>query len=250
VFHFLSSCFCFLPVTDIDPFDFEAPRSSLIALIDWKIETIYQPFGFQKFSLGAPSKQNSHQLNIPDLSCVEHLSLHGLNHSSPTSSADDQSMEIVSSDLAMTPPSQKSFQSSKIHSLDTFVQEISAMLFHLSHHLSASPSLYTKLCRLFKIRLESSQELSAFDPSQVSVDLNDTHGSEVVNIYRIISSVLLPSLTRIDCNPAISALCWAVISQFPFNARFTMYGIWKGEGLGKQVRQSPFQSTHLISCIL
>ena len=235
-------------MTDIDPFDFEAPRSSLIALIDWKIETIYQPFGFQKYSLGSSSSSlvKVDHLNIPDLSVVNHLPVYSSSqqHGRHSSSGDEnQDMEIVQSEDESN--DSRDPQCSQIQSLDTFISEIATMLFHLSHHLSTSPSLYTKVCRLFKIRLESLSNLSNFDPSSLSssspmVDLNscsslEIDGNEIVNIYHLISYVLLPSLSRIDCNPAISALCWAVVSQFPFNARFTMYAIWKGDGLGKQV---------------
>jgi hypothetical protein len=214
----------------------------LIALIDWKIETIYQPFGFQKYSLAAPpvtAPGAGHDLNIPDLSVINHLHASTSEHGGGGGGGgggDDEQMEIVQTE-------NQNFQCFKIQSLENFTSEISSMLLHLSHHLSASPSLYSKLCRLFKIRLESLPNLSTFDPSASSspaVDLNscssiETDENEIVNIYHLVSYVLLPSLSRIDCNPAISALCWAVISQFPFNSRFTMYAIWKGDGLGKQV---------------
>lgn len=208
-------------VLDVDPFDFEAPRSALISLIDWKIDNIYQPFSFRKYSLAGPgSNTKKDDLPIPDL---------GAFHFHGAQDVPEDQMEIVQSGL-------RGVQSQKIQALESFVYEISPMLFYLGHNLSSSPSLYTKLCRLLKIRMDS-LDIKSCDVSQVTFAnlTGDTCDNEVLNIYRIISAVLLPSLSRIDCNPAISALCWSVVSVFPFNTRFTMYEIWKGEGLGKQV---------------
>jgi hypothetical protein len=230
-------------VLDANPFDFESPRTALVALIDWKISSLYQPYGFQKFSLAGPSLRatkpgSEHLLNIPDLTHVQ------MNASSAHSNEGGEDvMEIVH-------PCPEQIQSQQIVSLACLVQELSSMLLHLGHHLSASPELLTKLCRLLKVRLES-LDVSKFDATQASLELETVEATdnEVLNIYRITSSVLLPSLSRIDCNPAVSALCWSIISLFPFNARFTMYGIWKGDGLGKQVCLSvypPLLSLFLI----
>lgn len=190
-------------------------------MIDWKIETIYQPFGFRKFSLAGPGlKKTKSDLNIPDLVA---LNLHGTVDSS------EDNMEVVQF-------SSRGLQSQKVETIEHFVNEISPMLFHLGHNLSSSPSLYTKICRILKSRMDS-LDVSSCDVSQVTFDILsvDSDENEILTIYRIVSAVLLPSLSRIDCNPAISAICWSVISLFPFNTRFTMYEIWKGEGLGKQV---------------
>jgi hypothetical protein len=214
----------------------------LIALIDWKISSLYQPYSFQKFSFANPARGGGGGGSSTDPSLSSHktpLNVPDLTHFQSSVAAqietnDDENMEIANESFSA---SGSQIQSQKIVSLSSFVHEISSMLFHLGHHLSASPGLLTKLCRLLKVRLES-LDVSNLDVStQTVVDLDSTESSdcELLNIYRITSCVILPSLSRIDCNPAVSALCWSIISLFPFNTRFTMYGIWKGDGLGKQV---------------
>lgn len=237
---------------EYDPLDFEAPRNSLISLILWKIDKLYQPIGFENFNLAGPprkSKKDPSSLFIPNLNRIEtffnnNTIEHGLdigigglidndgdnNNNNISNDNNNDNMEVISSQ------STKLLQCEQILTFDSLTSEITEMLLYLGHHLSCSPNLFTKLCRIIRLRMDSIN-ISTFDSSkyQIDFDSNEVHQNEALNIYRIVSLVLLPSLTRIDCNPAISALCWNVVSQFPFQTRFSMYGIWKGDGLAKQV---------------
>jgi hypothetical protein len=59
---------------------------------------------------------------------------------------------------------------------------------------------------------------------------------ELKDILLIISETLLPALTKLECNPALAALLWGMLSLLPFQVRFDIYRVWKGDGFGKQVR--------------
>ena len=61
----------------------------------------------------------------------------------------------------------------------------------------------------------------------------DTDWKLLLQIFDLITEVLLPACSRVESNPAISMELWGIISLFPFLIRFEMYDHWKGAGIGK-----------------
>ena len=130
-------------------------------------------------------------------------------------------------------------QLERIASLDHVVTDLKPMLISLGHHLSTSPVLFTRICRLLKLRLESLRAAhSCTEVGGGAANMDEAAllaTPEVKDMLFIISETLLPALTKLECNPAQSALLWGLMSLLPFQTRFDMYRVWKGEGFGKQV---------------
>ena len=228
----------------------------MISLVLWKIEKLYQPLGFEKFNFAGPPRKSDDNNNnphsfVPNLKYIEMFSgntenPNEINHDNNMNQEADTPNVVVNNnednnDMEVVKPRllTQSIQNDQILSVDSLIEEFTEMLLFLGHQLSTSPTLFTKICRLIRSRMDI-LDISTFDSSKHQVDFEslEVSGNEILNIYRIVAFTLLPSLSRIDCNPAISALCWGVVSQFPFQTRFAMYGIWKGDGLAKQVFKS------------
>jgi hypothetical protein len=208
---------------------FSAPREELLSLIQWRIDNLYRPFGYERLNLSSSPPSQKQNRVVPRLDGLE------VTHEGAESAEAEGgggAMELA--DFVSSTPS-ADIQCLQLTSLDTVINDLSPMLLLLGHHLSTSPQLLSRICQLLARR-----------GAEMTLPTNTTSGSSsVVNeetalLIRIVSEVLLPSLTRIDCNPAIASLCWSVISLFPFQIRFDMYSAWRGGGLGKSV--SPFDA--------
>lgn len=209
----------------IDPMHFKSVRESLIGLIDWRIQHL-EPVN--KFTSMKLFKKN-----------IGNETLDGL-------------VPLLDNDV----------QCNQISTNEEFISEIIPMLNILSHHLSTSPSLYAKICRVLKpiveIHLPTGESTNVADmevdgaPSVISIPVLHVHFStEITTLNTLVSNVLLPSLSRIECNPMIATCLWDVISLFPFQLRYQAYEAWKGAGLGKNaIDYKPLDVVYAESKIL
>lgn len=53
-------------------------------------------------------------------------------------------------------------------------------------------------------------------------------------VMEVLQDVMLPALSRIESNPALSALVWQSIGLLPFQLRFAVYDAWRGEAVAKE----------------
>ena len=176
---------------------------------------VYAPIGFPRFSLGR-SRVEPNDTSIADVLIPAGLSVAGSTDCGKMEEA-GQNGETAG-ELAYS-------QCLQVESADVVVQEMMPMLLALGHHLAASPRVFTQLCRLLKSRVSTYGNIT-------STDEHD----ELKSIVQLLQVVLLPSLSQLDCNPALTTLCWGVLSLFPFQTRYALYSSWKGDGVGKEVR--------------
>mmetsp|Transcript_454 Transcript_454/g.661 ORF Transcript_454/g.661 Transcript_454/m.661 type:complete len:1353 (+) Transcript_454:201-4259(+) len=80
--------------------------------------------------------------------------------------------------------------------------------------LSNDPMLYCQLCRLTRSWMIKQDEQSELGCSSL--------------VYALLQSVLIPSLSLMPPNPAISASVWAVLSILPYSTRYQLYRDWSG----------------------
>jgi hypothetical protein len=198
-----------------DPYNFSASREALIALIEWKLKPVYASVGYSGMSLGRrrelQSPMSISEAVLPALGEAE------------TASTGDGGMEVVGENGET---SDEASQCSQVQCMEDAVKDILPMLLTLGHHLSASPRVYTQVCRILKNRVES------YGVPLADVDSHD----ELKSVVKLLQQVLLPTLSTLECNPALTTLCWSVLSVFPFQTRYSLYSNWKGDGLAKGVR--------------
>lgn len=103
-----------------------------------------------------------------------------------------------------------------------FSTEAQSMLRVLGYRIGLAPLLFTRICRM------ASKELA------VTLTVSDA-ASAVHNTFmgELLSDILLPGVTLATSNPVLSSALWTVISQLPFQQRFPLYAIWRGEAMGK-----------------
>ena len=199
----------------VDPYEFASCRDALIALVEWRMAPVYASISFSRFKLG---RSRPEQMDTAVSSVLIPSQSSGSNGDMELA---EESGEAVSGSSG-TPAYPQSLQ---VQSEESLVEEVLPMLLSLGHHLAASPRVFTQLCRLLKNRVTSFGTIT-------SVGENE----ELQNIVQLLQDVLLPSLSQLDCNPALTTLCWSVLSLFPFQTRYSLYTSWKGDGVGKEVR--------------
>lgn len=208
-------CVAFVFLSELsDPYSFSASRDALIALVEWRLRHVYEGVGYLGMSLGRIRDQK-----LP--MCISEASLPVLGEGGSLAEQEDSGMEVVSESGEVAVAS----QCQQVLRIEDVITETMPMLLALGHHLSASPRVYTQICRILKSRLDS------YGSPLTNVENNE----ELKCIVKLLQQVLLPSLSTLECNPALTTLCWSVLSLFPFQTRYSLYSNWKGDGLAKGV---------------
>ncbi len=187
----------------INAIKYQCVRHALIILVDWVLQEKSTATGFK--SLGLSFKKDSKSdLFYGDL---------------PNLGSDVQCIQVST--------------------LSGILSDVFPMLRVLGHYLSASPSLFCRLCRVLKACLEESvRPVGAVGAEKMEVDGNNDNNGEVSDtvqsIADIVSTVLLPSFSKIQCNPSAASRLWELMSLLPYDVRYRVYDSWKGNALGKQ----------------
>jgi THO complex subunit 2 len=215
-------------VAIVDVVDFPDVAAAIISLVSWSINEVYKPVGFLSLSLAAPSPSKDDSKNSLPLVPL-------LTRSNAEDDCGDMDVDDEKEVEAIKRTVNKQFEA--VSSLDFIVAELKPMLISLGHHLSDCPDLYSRICRVLKVRMESLRAAHAAvaDASEIN-EASLLEDPELKDILLIISETLLPALTKLECNPALAALLWGMLSLLPFQVRFDIYRVWKGDGFGKQVR--------------
>ena len=100
------------------------------------------------------------------------------------------------------------------------------MLSLLGHRISANGLLFTRLCRLCQATVITVVEKSPGTETDHCIVLSP--------ISHIITTCILPSLSCSGCYPFLSFEIWNMMKKMPFQLRFSIYSIWKGEKLGRE----------------
>lgn len=111
--------------------------------------------------------------------------------------------------------SDDNMQTTPTTTLEELLESLSSALVALGQSgcLSAHPVLYCKLCRLAKALLkDKTDNLSPL-------------------VQTLMNAVLVPSLSLLPPNPAISADLWSLLSILPYATRYQLYRKWRGGGL-------------------
>jgi THO complex subunit 2 len=121
-----------------------------------------------------------------------------------------------------------------IVTLEDLPSELASMLSYVRHHIAKDVNLYFRVCRLLKACLKSLPDKDKADSTRGSTS-------------RIITTSLLPALQcigfkpasspdkwEVNTNPAAAFVLWEAVELFPYSERYSMYEVWKGEGLGKE----------------
>lgn len=100
--------------------------------------------------------------------------------------------------------------------LDEFIAACSLPLQALSGSNCLKPALYAQVCRLTKtLLLLETQPILLTSPTT----------------YGFFTSFLVPSLSVLPPNPALSCDLWFVLELLPFSTRYKLYKDWTGPGL-------------------
>lgn len=110
-------------------------------------------------------------------------------------------------------------EATAVVSLSDFVTSISKPLSLTveSGAIRLRPILYSQLCRIFK-ELLSDDETDA-DNQDACLDF--------------MRNFLLPSLGQFPPNPALTLEVWAIVEQFSYTNRYSLYRSWRGSGLDR-----------------
>ena len=102
--------------------------------------------------------------------------------------------------------------------LDAFIVACSPLLQALSESYCLQPALYAQVCRLTKaLLLKEVTTTTTIILSPVS--------------FEFLKLFLVPSLSILPPNPALSVDLWFVLELLPFSIRYKLYGDWHGPGL-------------------
>ena len=219
----------FRKVANVNVVDYPDVVESLVALISWSLESIYRSVGMLSLGLGAPSVSNgSDDVGLP---LIPRLSDH-------VQSVDGGKMEVDNGDGFEQDLQTSGGEFAEISTLDNIVVNLKPLLLRLGDYLAVSPVLFSRICRILKLRLESLRSSNTLLNEEQDDKTAFLEDSEVQDILLLLSESLLPSLSRMECNPALAALIWGILCQLPFEVRYDMYRLWKGESFGKQVSSS------------
>ena len=101
--------------------------------------------------------------------------------------------------------------------LDEFIIACFPLLQALSESYCLQPALYAQVCRLTKV-------LMLKEKKSTTIILSPTS-------YDFLKSFLVPSISILPPNPALSVDLWFVLDLLPFSVRYKLYGDWRGPGL-------------------
>ena len=207
--------------TGVNSMDWREISASMSELISWIIDPAYSSISPRTRSLGRPAEN----LNLIPIFASQPRQLLSISELFDSSSSD-----------------------------------VLVLIRTIGHHLSVSPPLFSKLCRIFKVYVrekipdlisvvttvsssnyrnsEGDSAISTMEAeSAMDVDVKekdeDCNSNLIRDIFNVVTETFLPALSRIESNPAISTELWGLISLFPFQIRFEMYDKWKSAGLAK-----------------
>jgi hypothetical protein len=223
----------FQVVAAVNVADYPDVASALIILISWSLDPVYQSVGMLSLGLAAPSTGTT-QDSERGLPLTPRFGGDSSNANSQEVGGD---MEVDGEESEGKTISCEQLEA--ITSLDSVVGTLKPLLLALGHHLSDSPDLFSRVCRVLKARMQNLRAAhSVVEVGGGAANVDEAAllvSPEFKDILMIISETLLPALTKLECNPALASLLWGLLSLLPFQVRFDMYRVWKGEGFGKQV---------------
>lgn len=225
MFHLLQT------VASVNAVDFPDVTAALIALVSWAMDDVYRPIGYFSLKLAAPAVTEESNGILPLVPCFS-----GSEGGEESGAAMDVGHNEDDDEAGAVP--MKSFHNKQFEVIefrDQVVVQLKPLLIALGHHLSGSADLFSRVCRVLKVRMETLVRQCTPPSTTVTDEAKLLAEPELKDILLIISETLLPALTKFECNPALAALLWGLLSQLPFQVRFDMYGVWKGDGFGKEV---------------
>ena len=104
---------------------------------------------------------------------------------------------------------------------DTIENRAMPLMRYLGCHIGQDVKLFTKICRTV---------LHLFSTEKKSGEVDERILKILMEMVRV---SLMPGLTLITSNPAVSADVWAILNELDYTARFEIYGDMKTVGLVK-----------------
>jgi hypothetical protein len=211
----------------LDVVQFPVVREALCDLILWATDDVYYPLSFSKLNFSLKKGEDN------------------ISHQSSYSKANQGIRRLLKGSPEELYPLQAQ-QMTPFCDLRSLPSDVYPLLATLKHHVSCSPSLYSRICRLLEghIILVAPHLIPTkvpIKPCKVSfggkgqeVEDKTTDEETLKAAVQLISTVLLPGLTVSNQTPFFSLRLWRTLSFLPFQMRFALYDSWKGAGLAKE----------------
>ena len=179
-----------LKARGIDAVSLPATCAALCSLVEWFTSDLYLPISMARLGLARPLPSPAAQACIPRML--------GQLSKAPAGAIRD------------------------------FAATIAPMMACLTYHVSSSPVLFTKLCRLLRANVAAA--MAALPPNAPEAALQ----AAIHAPLEIVSEHLLPALSVGSSNAFLSSQLWLVLQQVPFQQRFRVYDEWQAKGFGKE----------------